>query len=94
MKATPTRLFINPSDRVEQTVIRLPLTIVEGNRDYRQREYGLRRMDELLIASGVEAACVAHAVAAEIQAGGRGAAPLMHWKLRCFTNLAHYPSRR
>ncbi len=59
MNTAPPTLYVHPSNRAEQTVIRLPLPIVEGNRDYRQREDELRRMDELLIHSGVEAACIA-----------------------------------
>jgi hypothetical protein len=52
---TPTvPLFVHPSDLAIQTEIRLPLPIVEGNKDYRDRERLLRRMDDILIASGVE----------------------------------------
>jgi hypothetical protein len=47
-------LFIHPSDLAIQTEIRLPLPIVEGNKDYRDRERLLRRMDNILTASGVE----------------------------------------
>ena len=76
MNTAPPTLFVHPSNRAEQTVIRLPLPIVEGNRDYRQREDELRRMDELLILSGVEAACVSHAIAAEAASAGEDAKPL------------------
>jgi len=76
VNTAPPTLFVHPSNRAEQTVIRLPLPIVEGNRDYRQREDELRRMDELLILSGVEAACVSHAIAAEAASAGEDAKPL------------------
>jgi Transposase domain (DUF772) len=69
-------LLIHPSDFAQQTVIRLPLPIIEGNRDYRQREEELRRMDEILVRSGVEVACMVHAIKAEIVAAGANAKPL------------------
>jgi hypothetical protein len=62
LSATP--LFIHPSDLAIQTIVRLPLPIVEGNKDYREREALLRRMDEILLASGVEAAFLASRIAA------------------------------
>jgi len=68
VNTTPPALLLLPSDRAEQTVIRLPLPIVAGNRDYQQREDELRRMDELLTHSGVEAACVAHFIEAAFAA--------------------------
>lgn len=37
-----------------QTLIRLPLPIIKGNKDYAKREALLQRMDELLRVSGVE----------------------------------------
>ena len=46
--------FVLPTDLVIQHVVRLPLPIVEGNKDYREHEELLRRMDELLDLSGVE----------------------------------------
>lgn len=76
MNTAPPTLFVHPSNRAEQTVIRLPLPIVEGNRDYRQREDELRRMDELLILSGIEAACVSHAITVEAASAGEDAKPL------------------
>ena len=58
-------LFLTPADLVVQTRVRLPLPIVEGNKDYEEREAQLRRMDEILEHSGVEsqflATCVAEA---------------------------------
>jgi hypothetical protein len=57
-------LFVHPSDLAIQTVVRLPLPIVEGNQDYRDRESLLRRMDEILTASGVEASFLSARVAA------------------------------
>jgi IS5 family transposase len=74
--ATPAPLFLNPSDLAAQTVVRLPLPIVKGNRDYQQREDELRRIDALMISSGVEDALLAHVIAAEVQALGPGAKPL------------------
>lgn len=76
MNTTPPTLLLLPSDRAEQTVIRLPLPIVAGNRDYQQREDELRRMDELLIHSGVEAACVAHFIETDVTVAGDEAKPL------------------
>jgi IS5 family transposase len=76
VNTAPPSLYVHPSNRAEQTVIRLPLPIVEGNRDYRQREDELRRMDELLIRSGVEAACIAHAITAATTDAGNSAKPL------------------
>jgi hypothetical protein len=55
-------LWLDPADLRVQAMIRLPLPIVVGNRDYAQREGLLRRMDELLKQSGVEAEFVAQAV--------------------------------
>ena len=57
-----TPLFIHPSDLAVQTEIRLPLPLVVGNRDYAQREALLRRMDALLISSGIEAGFLASVV--------------------------------
>ena len=57
-------------------MIRLPLPIVEGNRDYRQREAELRRMDEILVRSGVEAACMAQAITAAVALSGAQGKPL------------------
>lgn len=73
---TPAPLFVHPSDLAQQRVIRLPLPIVEGNCDYLQREAELRRMDELLIRSGIEDACIAHHIAAARRATGATAKPL------------------
>jgi IS5 family transposase len=73
---TPSPLFLNPSDLAAQTVIRLPLPIVKGNRDYQQREDELRRMDALMMSSGVEEALVAHFIAAEVMEAGARAKPL------------------
>jgi len=50
------------ADRAVQAKVRLPLPIVVGNRDYREREALLRRMDELLVTSGVEALVVKHGI--------------------------------
>jgi len=63
-KTTAAPLFIHPSDLTIQTAIRLPLPIVEGNRDYREHEALLRRMDNLLVSSGAESAFLAAQVAA------------------------------
>jgi hypothetical protein len=46
----------------EQQRIRLPLPIVQGNRDYREREELLRRMNGILVCSGVERAFVRHEI--------------------------------
>jgi IS5 family transposase len=61
---TAAPLFLHPSDLSIQTTVRLPLPIVEGNKDYRDHEALLRRMDELLDRSGVEAAFLAAQVSA------------------------------
>lgn len=61
----PVHSPIVPTERLsggEQTRIRLPLPIVVGNRDYHERESLLRRMDELLRTSGIEAGFVAETV--------------------------------
>lgn len=63
-KITAAPLFVHPSDLAIQTSIRLPLPIVEGNVDYREREALLRRMDHLLTSSGVESAFLSAHVAA------------------------------
>ncbi len=69
-------LFIHPSDLAIQTTVRLPLPIVEGNQDYREREELLQRMDELLISSGVEAAFQAARVVAARQEADDQCKPL------------------
>lgn len=53
-----------PVEVGEQERIRLPLPIVEGNKDYREKVALLRRMDEVLRLSGVEATFVSELVAA------------------------------
>ena len=58
----------HPSHLAEQQRIRLPLPIVQGNRDYREREVLLRRMDELLVCSGVEQEFVHHEVQRALRA--------------------------
>ena len=57
-----TSIVRHPADRAVQAKVRLPLPIVLGNRDYREREALLRRMDELLVTSGVEALVLKHAI--------------------------------
>jgi len=47
-------LFIHPADLAVQTLVRLPLPIIEGNKDYQNKEDLLRRMDHILEHSGVE----------------------------------------
>jgi len=47
----------------EQQRIRLPLPIVEGSKDYRDKVALLQRMDEILNLSGMEADFVAEMVA-------------------------------
>ena len=73
MIITPPPPLIRPSDRVEQTVIRFPLPMADGrwpmaddNHDYPQHEEELRRMDEVFVRSGVEAACIAQAITAVV----------------------------
>jgi IS5 family transposase len=51
-------LVLDPADLAVQSTIRLPLPLVVGNCDYAEREALLRRMDELLVASGTEAAFI------------------------------------
>jgi len=48
-----------------QEAVRLPLPLVEGHKEYREREATLRRIDELLVDSGVESSFVSHHVALE-----------------------------
>lgn len=59
-----------------QSEIRLPLPLVVGNKDYAQREAMLRRMDKMLIASGVEEAFLNAAVADEMKASKQINVPL------------------
>jgi hypothetical protein len=69
---TPNHLlppFLDPADVAIQTKIRLPLPIVLGNKDYREREKQLRRMDEILLISGVEDHYIHHAVMVEREPG-------------------------
>jgi hypothetical protein len=57
-------LVLNHVDQAVQSKIRLPLPIVVGNADYAERETLLRRMDEILVLSGVEDEFLAQAVTA------------------------------
>jgi IS5 family transposase len=57
-------LVLNRADLAVQSKVRLPLPIVVGNADYAERESLLRRMDEILVLSGVEDDFLAQAVAA------------------------------
>lgn len=67
-------LSLTLADLTEQTRVRLPLPIVEGNKDYREREAQLRRMDEILEHSGMEshflASCVVDARTQASKTGG------------------------
>jgi hypothetical protein len=56
-------LVLTLADLAEQTRVRLPLPIVKGNKDYREREALLRRMDEILEQSEVESRFLATRVA-------------------------------
>ena len=47
-------LTLHPVDRASQSRIRLPLPLVAGNRDYRERERLLCRMNDILLSSGIE----------------------------------------
>lgn len=60
-------LVLDAADLAVQSTIRLPLPIVKGNRDYAEREALLRRMDELLVNSGTEAAFIASWVQREAE---------------------------
>jgi hypothetical protein len=51
-------LVVDRADLAVQSTIRLPLPLVVGNCDYAEREALLRRMDEILVMSGAEAAFV------------------------------------
>jgi len=73
---TAAPLFIHPADLAVQRVVRLPLPIVEGNRDYREREALLRRMDQLLELSGVAVAFLSSRVAAARVASAAAGKPL------------------
>ena len=50
----PNPLFLHPGDLAIQSTIRLPLPLIVGNKDYAQREALLIRMNDLLVASGIE----------------------------------------
>ena len=63
MPTIESALILTPADLAEQTRVRLPLPIVKGNKDYREREAQLRRMDEILEHSGVESHFLAMRVA-------------------------------
>lgn len=63
MPTIESALVLTPADMTEQTRVRLPLPIVKGNKDYREREAQLRRMDEILEHSGVESHFLAMRVA-------------------------------
>lgn len=52
---TPSPLILSLADRSRQSRIRIPLPLVLGNAEYRKREAEMRRMDEILEASGIEA---------------------------------------
>ena len=69
-------LVLQPGDRAAQSKIRLPLPIVLGNRDYKEREELLRRMDEVLVMSGVEQDFIDKEVAEAIAASERHNQPL------------------
>jgi hypothetical protein len=69
-------LVFHPGDRAAQSKIRLPLPIVLGNRDYKEREELLRRMDEVLVLSGVEREFIDKEVADAIAASERHNQPL------------------
>ena len=74
MPTTDAPLFLTPADLAEQTRVRLPLPIVKGNKDYRERETLLRRMDEILEQSRVESRFLATWVAeARTEASKTGA---------------------
>jgi len=47
-------VILHPADLAVQTRIRLPLPLVEGNRDYKAKQELLCRMDEILNVSGIE----------------------------------------
>jgi len=63
MPTAPAPLFVHPSDLAVQTLVRLPLPIIEGNKDYQDKENLLRRMDQILECSGVETAFMKASVA-------------------------------
>jgi hypothetical protein len=69
-------LVFHPGDRAAQTKIRLPLPIVLGNRDYKEHEELLRRMDEVLVMSGVEGEFINKAVDDAIAASEKHNQPL------------------
>jgi hypothetical protein len=69
-------LVFHPGDRAAQSKIRLPLPIVLGNRDYKEREELLRRMDEVLVLSGVEREFIEKEVADAIAGAERHNQPL------------------
>lgn len=69
-------LSLNHVDQAVQSRIRLPLPIVVGNADYAERESLLRRMDEILLLSGVEGEFLAQAVATARAASERQQEPL------------------
>jgi len=60
-----TNLVFPDIDQTFQTTIRLPLPLVYGNKDYRNREKLLQRMAEIIVTSGVESAFVTDALERE-----------------------------
>ena len=60
-----TSLVFPDIDQAFQTTIRLPLPLVYGNKDYRNREKLLLRMAEIIVTSGVESAFVTDALERE-----------------------------
>lgn len=91
MYTPPPTLIVHPSNHAVQSVIRLPLPMVEGNRDYRQREEELRRMDDLLVRSGIEAAFLAHHITEVTAAAGSTAKPLSDRRresIQCYARQA------
>ena len=83
-------LVLSPADRAAQTTIRLPLPIVEGNCDYKEREELLIRMHEILVSSGLEAAYIAKAVAADHAESEKMQIPLTD---RRRDTIQHYTSQ-
>lgn len=66
-------IFLTPDDLAVQARIRLPLPVVKSNKDYQEKEALLKRMDEILVLSGVQQRFVEQALMkAHEAAGGDG----------------------
>lgn len=80
--------IVDRQELARQSSIRLPLPLVVGNSDYAHHEAVLRRMDEILVSSGVEVEFIASAMRAAREAGELPAEPLSQARRNEFHLLA------